>query len=336
MQQRSFQQLSQPPPSLQSNLLASISGREYLRQHVAVRRHPVRSVRVVLRTRHAHVDRRTVRVALQLRDAFGNVDILTTGLKLTMVVASSPPEKTQRKRCTTANLAAARSHHLGSCLLSALPKAWFDTPGTATVRIEAQYGSAVVAIGEAGQELTLHGKPSWFDRRDEVLVSAGAFAALPVSPVRASEDFPVEIYAHTGGHQLETWWIELHIDSTLLEFVAFSQSRFFNGVVFSEGGSSASILRFQAVGTKASASPEQVHGAKSMLTLACVSAALLLLARLSIIAWRSLVRAGQRLCRVSPACHSSLQARGGCHCVQPRAAPHHHSAVHQSWIVPIR
>ena len=91
-----------------------------------------------------------------------------------------------------------------------------------------------------------------------MLSSAGALAVLPVSPVYASEEFEVKIYAHTGGYQLETWGIELRIDSALLDYVDHTQSSFFNGVVYSSGGSTPGTLRFQAVGTRQSTLPSQV------------------------------------------------------------------------------
>ena len=150
---------------------------------------------------------------------------------------------------------------MGSCSIANLPTTWFEAAGSASVRVEVRYGSLVVADGSAAAELTLHAKPSWFEQREEVLSSAGAFAALPVSPVFAAEEFGVEVYAHSGGYQLETWWVELLIDTSLLEYVTFAQSDLFNGVTYSPGGVDSSILRFQAVGTRSSTRAAQVPAA---------------------------------------------------------------------------
>eukprot|EP00965_Chrysotila_dentata_P258066 6213087-Pleurochrysis_carterae.AAC.1 len=105
-------------------------------------------------------------------------------------------------------------------------------------------------------------QPFWFSSPSLILSKAGSFASLPVSPIFTDEEFDVRTFAHTGGFALETWWIFLDFNTSLLEFVSFEQNNNFNGVSFTreEVEDSFTRLGFNAVGTKGTTKVSDVTG----------------------------------------------------------------------------
>jgi hypothetical protein len=55
-----------------------------------------------------------------------------------------------------------------------------------------------------------------------VRADAGVFARLPASPIYATEDIDIHVYAHTMPYALDTWTVYLNYDSNLLDYVAGS------------------------------------------------------------------------------------------------------------------
>ena len=254
--QRWFGLLWQPQPSRRGELTAVVNGHEYLRAELTAAFSTATSVRAVLRTLAAFADSSRVLVSFQLRDQSGSVLVARSGLEVDIVVRFSELQA-KSAHCITTGLSSPGEHYLGHCSVPTLPVSWFSAAGTASVALELRYNHQLVATSAAGT-IVLHAAPSWYGREGSILSSAGALVVLPISPVYALEQFELKIYAHTGGYELETWGLELHIDPLLLEYVAHEQSDRFNGVVYSPAAAARGIHRFQAVGTRAATLPAQV------------------------------------------------------------------------------
>ena len=250
--------LAYPPESSRSGKVkALVNGRSYLTKSFTASRPAPRFLRAVLRTSSAFVDRRSVYFAIQLRDGVGNVKVSTSGVAVTAILKRGTLSKSIS--CALGGISQASSHFMGHCA-SVLPEQWFDTYGSATAQVKLTHNGALVDSHDAGV-ISLRGKPSWHGQLASVLSAAGAFAVLPVSPVYEREQFTVSIYAHTGGFELETFGINLLIDTSRLEYMGFSQNNAFNSVVFSSGGAGNSRLSFSVVGTASSTQPSQATSA---------------------------------------------------------------------------
>ena len=73
----------------------------------------------------------------------------------------------------------------------------------------------------------------------------------------------VRVFAHTGGHALETWWVEVDVRTDALTYVSHTGASAFNGVVFEArqlGDTGYTRLSFSAVGTKVDATSSQIIG----------------------------------------------------------------------------
>ena len=102
----SFGALYRNAPSSTGAVEASVHGALYLSQAQAVPLGAAHSVRAVLRTPDAYVDRVRVRVAFQLRDAFGHVMVDASGAS---VVLDRRDEAPERRRSGTPAAALQRS-----------------------------------------------------------------------------------------------------------------------------------------------------------------------------------------------------------------------------------
>ena len=264
---RSFGFLYSPGPLGVGRVQAVVQGRPYLTVAQAVQRARATRLLAELRTPRAHVDRSYVRVAFQLLDALNNVQVAAAGLVVQMVVSEASSGEQRSVACNTDGVRQEARYFLGFCTLSSLPSSWFTSGGAASVSVGARYGGVEFASIEAGV-ISLAAQPAWYTNLAAVLPSAGAFAALPASPVYAGESFTVRLFAHTGGNQLESWSVWLEFDSALVEYVEHTQSALFNGVSFrqdplgAEGSDGLDQrLTFSAVGKQDSSSAADVTGA---------------------------------------------------------------------------
>ena len=97
-----------------SHLLASIQGRLYLNESLTAAAAEAVSVRGILRSVDAHVDRSQVMVAYQLHDSHGNVRVMTQGLAVDFALSASGLSSVTAS-CSVSLLA--NTHYLGSCVL---------------------------------------------------------------------------------------------------------------------------------------------------------------------------------------------------------------------------
>jgi len=256
---RSFGLPFAPQPASSGIVAASIQSLSYLSLTQVAERQRALSLRAVLRTDAVFVDRSVVHVAIQLRDAYNNVQVSRSGLSVRL--AASFAASVITVDCSTADLVRDDRFYVQHCSIPQLPQLWFAAQGETAIRVEARYNGDLVAASLPGA-VRLTAQPEWYGRLSSVLSAAGSFGALPASPVYGGEAFALQVFGHTGGFALETWWVFIEIDGSLLEFVSFIQSDKFNGVSFTSEELASGIIRlgFNAVGTKGSTRPEDVTG----------------------------------------------------------------------------
>ena len=222
--------LYQYEPNSESTLQVSVHGVSYLSALQTVPLGAAHSVRAVLRTPDAYVDRVRIRVAFQLRDAFGHVMVDASGASVLLNVTLGGSSVVSS--CHTGNVAA---HNVAFCSRDYLPPDWFVGGGVATTAVVLRVGDVDISESSAGT-LTVHAQPAWYGSLGGVLTSAGVFAALPTSPVYAEANFEVALYAHTGGNSLEAYSVELYYENTRLEYMQHVGSDMFNTIVFQDMG----------------------------------------------------------------------------------------------------
>ena len=234
---RRFDFLSPPTPALSTSIQLTAHGRLLLSATVTAARLPVSTVRAVLRTRVAYIDRRAVGVAFQLRDALGGVDVETSGLSITAFLTLSSDTITAMALRgynvdTTASSACsapdAGTGGVGVCSVQA-PLGWFALDGSAVVRVTITQEQAV--ISDDGGTLQLRRAPLWYSSQANLLSNSGVVVATPVSPRFTGESFVVTVRAHTGGYALRAWGLRLHFDTFFLEYVEHRSSSLFNSPV---------------------------------------------------------------------------------------------------------
>ena len=267
--ERAFGHLYAPFPEGGGALYAALQGLEYASAPLSVERPRASSMRAVLGTSVAYVDRSTVRLAVQLLSAGGSAQVSRSGLELSLDVTKGGSTGASAS-CATAGVSSAASYYFAQCELSSLPTSWFETATLATAVLTLRIGGAHVATEQAGV-LALQQQPSWFGAAGLAAVRlaarpeapAGVFAAMPASPVYAGDELAVEIYSHTGGFALDTWWVLLDVRSDALEYVSHEGSAAFNGVVYSAQALASGTytrLSFTVVGTKPATADADVTG----------------------------------------------------------------------------
>ena len=104
------------PPAVgdESTLLARIQGRQYLSESLSASAAEAVSVRGILRTAAARVDRNRVMVAYQLHDSHGNVRVMTQGLAVDFAL-SAVGLSTITASCSVS--LQGHTHYLGHCVL---------------------------------------------------------------------------------------------------------------------------------------------------------------------------------------------------------------------------
>ena len=193
--------------------------------------------RAVLRTANVHVDRSMVRVAFQLHDALGNVDVLQPS-SADVVLRLRFESQVEESACDPSHVDDASQYHVAQCSRTSLPSSWFVTGGVAVAEVVLKESGSTTDTLVAGN-LAVNAQPAWHGGLSTVRTSAGVFAALPASPVYAGESFAVSLYAHTDSNSLDAYRVELYYNATLLEYVpgSLSQSSSFNSMLFQDEGS---------------------------------------------------------------------------------------------------
>jgi len=274
---RRFAHLYDPAPEVSGVLLAQLQGRDYVNATLAVQPPRASMLRAVLGTVEVYVDSSTVRLAVQLLSASGNVRVLRSGLSLQLNVVNGG--QTSSTFCPTPGVPDPAAFYLVSCELESLPTGWFSASTSAEVVLVLRYDESVIVTQQVGV-LQVQQQPRWFGAGlIDVLPAArpsrpaGMFVAMPASPVYAGDAFDVVVYAHTGGFALETWWALVDIRSDALEYVAHEGSPAFNGVIYSAqllANGTFTRLSFNVVGTKAATEEADVRGgAVPLLTSLC-------------------------------------------------------------------
>ena len=256
-------------PLTTSSVEVSVQGQQYLSQSVSVPQAYPSRISAVLRTSGAWVDRVAVRVAYQLTDSLGNVVVTQPSSVVMRITFAST---TLTVDCDTSSTQSASSRYLGHCSSTSLSASWFSaSTGTASVSVALRDSANAADVAVATlPSLTLHPQPSWWDTtlRSATLGNGlaaptgvtslgGVFVTLPTSPVYASEQFVVYLYAHTAGLALNTWRVRLYFGSSLLEYVSYAQSSLFNSASPSVSSGEVSWL---ATGLKSTTTDAQVTG----------------------------------------------------------------------------
>ena len=210
------------------------------------------------------MDRRSVLVAFQLRDAAGNVRVSTDSTEVMLTVAHDSDSSVASVTCDHSGISSSGSHNLGYCHLSELPSAWFAVAGSASVVLELSY-DGVVRDQRTLDSIILHAQPAWHGALASESLSGTAYATLPTSPLFPAESFSVNVYANTGGFALSTFWVWLTIDPDAVAYDSFTQSTLFQTVTMDYSGESNQILRFAAVGLQSATTDAMVTDASLLL-----------------------------------------------------------------------
>ena len=144
----SFGALYRNAPSSTGAVEASVHGALYLSQAQAVPLGAAHSVRAVLRTPDAYVDRVRVRVAFQLRDAFGHVMVDASGASVLLEVTLGGSSVVSS--CETDNVDEASAHYVAFCSRDYLPAGWFASGGVATTAVVLRVGGVDISESSAG------------------------------------------------------------------------------------------------------------------------------------------------------------------------------------------
>jgi hypothetical protein len=153
---RSFAHLYTPFPVETGELHAAMQGFEYASAQLSAQRPRAVSIRPVLGTTVAYVDRSAVRLRVQLLSADGSAQVDKTGLLLKLVMTGGA---TEHADCHLGGLDTAKGHFLASCELGAMNATSFTASSVATATLTLSYdGDQVGATVDAGT-LTLVEQP---------------------------------------------------------------------------------------------------------------------------------------------------------------------------------
>ena len=179
----------------------------------------VESVRAVLRTPVVYPrsdgvrDRDRVIVALQVRDAAGNSQVLRTGLSATLTL-------TQGASSSAATCTIAAVSGLATCI-APVPAAWFSmSVGSASAQLEIGYSGLGYAVASAAVgSIVLAAAPS-----HSGLSVSGMALSLPTSARFAGDLFDVSLSASLVGvsYGMRAWSVTLHFDESAFALVSYS------------------------------------------------------------------------------------------------------------------
>ena len=234
-----------------------IQTRKYLSRTTTVSVQHAVLIVPALRTASAYVDRAHVRVAFQLRSSDGDVRVSRPANRDVLLRAKFGSDE-KVAFCDTSGVQKSNAHYLGYCQTDSLPPLWFASGGTAQVEVELRMSGVLVRSVLAGS-MSIVQQPHWWDQLSSVLSSAGVFATLPVSPLYVLEPFSVDVWAHTGGNEIDAFQVQLFYDADSLDYVKVTQSVVFNTLV-STHDASLGRLQFSAVGKPLSATSDDATG----------------------------------------------------------------------------
>ena len=248
-----------PQPNRQTTLQASAQGAPLgvaqgsstaLEMNVPAAKPRATTVRAVLRTTHAFIDRPQVRVSFQLRDAYGNVRIRTSGLSVQLSMEESGTGSAITGCVSVGCGLPSSSTGVGTCSCS-VASSWFSSATSAEAKVTFKYNGVAVqsdVVAEGSVELTE--QPGWWPTPPS-LGAAGLYATLPVAPRYASEALSVSVYAHTGVYPLDSWTILVYYDASLLSYSSYSQNADYNPAVVSQNSDATETwVVYSAVGTR--------------------------------------------------------------------------------------
>ena len=115
--------------------------------------------RAVLRTANVHVDRSMVRVAFQLHDALGNVDVLQPS-SANVVLRLRFESQIEESACDPSHVDDASQYHVAQCSRTSLPSSWFATGGVAVAEVVLKESGSTIDTLVAGS-LTVNAQPAW-------------------------------------------------------------------------------------------------------------------------------------------------------------------------------
>ena len=199
---RSFATLHAPEPLNAGTVKAIAHGVELVSAAYSAPRQRATSARAILRTPYLYIDNRHLKVAFQLRDTYGNTQVSTSGLVVTLAISTpstacngAAPLATG---CTSVSPAEASMSSgfdattgVGK-VETTLPTAFFQNNGRSSLVLAVRYqGDATSRFTvDVPTDVALHGKPVWYDSQPSVLTQDGMFAAMPVSPRYAAANPP--------------------------------------------------------------------------------------------------------------------------------------------------
>eukprot|EP00965_Chrysotila_dentata_P255919 6212379-Pleurochrysis_carterae.AAC.1 len=255
---RSFGSFVPPKTTATTSIKISIDGFEYERFTQSVALYNAQSIRMVLLSETVYVDRSSIRVMLQLYDEQKNPHVSINGLSVELL--ASLRESRVTTFCDTQSFINSNDFYIQHCDIPHLPSTWFLKEDEIILHAHVRYADNTFL--SQSTVVRVVPEPLWYSSLSFVLSTAGSFASLPVSPKFQYEIFDVQTFAHTGGFALETWWIFVDFNTSLLEFVAFEQNKHFNGVSFTteDVGDRLTRLGFNAVGTKGTTMVSDVTG----------------------------------------------------------------------------
>eukprot|EP00966_Prymnesium_polylepis_P096734 2241082-Prymnesium_polylepis.1 len=178
------------------------------------------TVQATTRTTVLYSDRRSLRVAYQLRDALGESRVSSSQLSVTMVLTFTDGQ-TYSATCGGRDA----SSGIGECSQT-LPASMFSsTTRQATVTVSGQYGTQTPFGSSQAGAVSLQAVMA-----ASTLQSAGMVARLPESPRFVGDRFDVSISAHTGASTfaLVGWSVLLTFRTSVLQLATSSFNTLYN------------------------------------------------------------------------------------------------------------
>ena len=210
--ERSFGFFVAATPGAAGSVRASMGARMYgLSAAYSLASPLAAAVEAKTRTSTLYVDRNSLRVAYQLRDAAGESRVTRDQLSVSLRLTFEDGALDHIVGCGQPAMASG----IGECG-TALPASFFgQAVRQATVEVSARYGSATAMVSSSGsvalQAAVVHSS----------LVAAGMVATMPASPRFVGDEFEVLVRAHTGpaNFALKGWSVRLQYDVAVLTLV---------------------------------------------------------------------------------------------------------------------
>ena len=192
--EESFKVLHAPEPAQSGRIQASNQGFEQLRQTLSAPEQRATRIRAILRTERLYVDSRYVRIAYQVRDAKGNVQVDRSGLSVRVTLGkpttSCGGSAPLSSGCTTINAYSwtcglpSSASGIGLCSAT-LSTAWLRNNGRSTPTLDMRYHSVSYATTTTSP-LLLYGQPPWMSTLSSTLTEDGMYATMPVGSAQCT------------------------------------------------------------------------------------------------------------------------------------------------------